>query len=63
MCLPVEFVLRQVQFTSSLTESDVQEDVLLPLQFVKFQTVHSITVSSLARCWSGFAVASVVLVN
>ena len=34
-----------LQFTPSLTEEDVKEDTILPLKFVKFQTVHSITVS------------------
>ena len=35
------------QFTYSLTEDDVKEDAILPLNFVKFQTVHSTTVSKL----------------
>jgi len=35
------------QFTYSLTEDDVKEDAILPVKFVRFQTVHSITVSKL----------------
>ena len=35
----------RLQFTPSLTEEDVKEDAILPLKFVRFQTVHSITVS------------------
>ena len=42
----MSYVPGMFQFTYSLTEDDVKEDAILPLKFVKFQIVHSITVST-----------------